>query len=168
MNKRSLIGGFIIGFVVAVFLIPLFFKLSAENMLFKQIKSPYSFEKTVNLLANSIANQPGWHIVTIINQEEEIKKYGGPDVGKVAIIKFCNAKLAGKMLSDDDTKFMAVKMPLSIAVYEDSKGQVFISLMNGYLLTRMLSGTKEGKIMELVVRDIESILSFVHFRYTIF
>jgi uncharacterized protein (DUF302 family) len=168
MNKRSLIGGFIIGFVVAVFLIPLFFKLSAENMLFKRIKSPYSFEKTVNLLANRIANQPGWHIVTIINQEEEIKKYGGPDVGKVAIIKFCNAKLAGKMLSDDDTKFMAVKMPLSIAVYEDSKGQVFISLMNGYLLTRMLSGTKEAKIMELVIRDIESILSFVHFRYTIF
>jgi uncharacterized protein (DUF302 family) len=168
MNKRSLIGGFILGFFVAVFLIPLFFKLSAENMLFKQIKSPYSFEKTVKILANRIANQPGWHIVNIINQGEEVKKYGGGDVGKVAIIKFCNAKLSGKMLSDDDTKFMAVKMPLSIAVYEDSKGQVFISLMNGYLLTRMLSGTKESKIMELVVRDIESILSFVHFRYSIF
>lgn len=166
--KRSLSIGFIIGFVVAIFLIPLFFKFSAENLLFKQIKSPYSFEKTVNVLANRIAHQPGWHIVTIINQEEEIKKYGGPDVGKVAIIKFCNAKLAGKMLSDDDTKFMAVKMPLSIAVYEDSKGQVFISLMNGYLLTRMLSHTKEGKIMEQVVRDMESILSFVHFRYSIF
>lgn len=166
--KRSLSIGFIIGFVIAVFLIPLFFKISAENLLFKQIKSPYSFEKTVNVLANRIAHQPGWHIVTIINQEEEIKKYGGPDVGKVAIIKFCNAKLAGKMLSDDDTKFMAVKMPLSIAVYEDSKGQVFISLMNGYLLTRMLSFTKEAKIMEQVVRDMESILTFVHFRYTIF
>ena len=68
----------------------------------------------------------------------------------------------------DDTKFMAVKMPLSIAVYENSKGEVFIGLMNGYLLTRMLSGTKEASIMEYVVRDIESILGFVHFRYSIF
>ncbi len=168
MNKRSLIGGFIIGFVLAMFLVPYLFKLSAQNMLFKQIKSPYSFEKTVNILTHRIAHQSGWHIVTVINQEEEIKKYGGPDVGKVAIIKFCNAKLAGKMLSDDDTKFMAVKMPLSIAVYENSKGEVFISLMNGYLLTRMLSGTKEAKIMEYVVRDIQNILGFVHFRYSIF
>ena len=168
MNKRSLIGGFILGFVVAMFLVPYFFKISAEDMLFKQIKSPYNFEKTVNILTQRIAHQPGWHVVTVINQEEEIKKYGGPDVGKVAIIKFCNAKLAGEMLSDDDTKFMAVKMPLSIAVYENSNGEVFISLMNGYLLTRMLSGTKEAKIMEQVVRDIQNILGFVHFRYSIF
>ncbi|WP_456479478.1 DUF302 domain-containing protein [Nautilia sp.] len=137
-------------------------------MLFKQVISPYSFEKTVNLITNRISNTPGWHVVTVINQEEEIKKYGSPDVGKVAIIKFCNTKYAGKMLSDDDTKFMAVKIPLSIAVYEDSKGTVKISLMNDYLLIRMLSGTKEAKIMENVVRDIQHILGFVHFRYSIF
>jgi uncharacterized protein (DUF302 family) len=63
---------------------------------------------------------------------------------------------------------MAVKMPLSIAVYEKSDGKVVIGLMNGYLLTRMMSGTHRAKIMEKVVKDIESILGFVHFRYTIF
>ncbi|WP_456471098.1 DUF302 domain-containing protein [Caminibacter sp.] len=168
MNKRSLIGGIILGFVVAVFIIPLMFKIAAEDMLFKQVKSPYDFEKTVQVLVNRINKQPGWHIVSVINQEEEIKKYGGPDVGPVKIIKFCNAKYAGEMLKDDRTKFMAVKMPLSIAVYEDSMGRVYISLMNGYLLTRMLSLTPESKIMEKVVRDIQNILSFVHFRYSIF
>jgi len=168
MNKRSFIGGLIIGAVAAMFIIPFLFKISAQNMLFKQVVSPYSYEKTLNLLTKSISDEPGWHIVSVINQQEEIKKYGGPDVGKVAIIKFCNAKYAGKMLSDDDTKFMAVKMPLSIAVYEDSKGIVKISLMNGYLLTRMLSGTKEAKTMEKVVRDIQHMLRFVHFRYSLF
>ncbi|GAB6074548.1 DUF302 domain-containing protein [Nautilia lithotrophica] len=168
MNKRSFLGGLIIGLVISLFIVPLFFKFSAQNMLFKQVISPYSFEKTINIITNRISKTPGWHVVTVINQEEEIKKYGGPDVGKVAIIKFCNAKYAGKMLSDDDTKFMAVKMPLSIAVYEDTKGVVKISLMNGYLLTRMLSGTKEAKIMENVIRDIQHILGFVHFRYSIF
>jgi len=166
--KRTLIGGIIIGLVIGMFLTGLFLKISAQNMLFKQVSSPYSFEKTVNLITKRISNTPGWHVVTVINQEEEIKKYGGEDVGKVKIIKFCNAKYASKMLSDDDTKFMAVKMPLSIAVYETSNGEVKISLMNGYLLTRMLSGTKEAKIMEKVVRDIQNILGFLHFRYSIF
>jgi uncharacterized protein (DUF302 family) len=166
--KRAILGGFILGFVAALFIIPLMFKLAAEDMLFKQVKSPYDFDKTVNILVKRISNQPGWHVVTVINQEEEIKKYGGPDVGHVKIIKFCNAKYAGEMLKNDRTKFMAVKMPLSIAVYEDSEGRVYISLMNGYLLTRMLSLTPESKIMEKVVRDIQNILGFLHFRYSIF
>ena len=59
-------------------------------------------------------------------------------------------------------------MPLSIAVYEDSNGRVYISLMNGYLLTRMLSLTDESKIMQKVVTDIQDILGFLHFRYSIF
>jgi len=166
--KRSIIGGIILGFVAALFIIPLMFKIAAQDMLFKQVKSPYDFDKTVEVLVNRINSQPGWHVVSVINQEEEIKKYGGPDVGPVKIIKFCNAKYAGEMLKNDETKFMAVKMPLSMAVYEDSQGRVYISLMNGYLLTRMLSLTPESKIMEKVVRDIQSILGFLHFRYTIF
>jgi uncharacterized protein (DUF302 family) len=168
MNKRSLIGGIILGFVAALFIIPLLFKIAAEDMLFKQVKSPYDFDKTVKVLVERINKQPGWHVVTVIDQEKEILKYGGPDVGPVKIIKFCNAKYAGEMLSNDRTKFMAVKMPLSIAVYQDSNGRVYISLMNGYLLTRMLSLTPESKIMEKVVRDIQAILGFLHFRYTIF
>ncbi|NPA87463.1 DUF302 domain-containing protein [Caminibacter pacificus] len=166
--KRSFLVGIGFGVVVSLFLLALFFKCSAENMLFKQIRSPYDFDKTVSLIVKRISSTPGWHVVTVINQEEEIEKYGGPDVGKVKIIKFCNAKYAGEMLSNDRTKFMAVKMPLSIAVYEDSNGEVKISLMNGYLLTRLLSMTPESKIMEKVVRDIEKILGFVHFRYSVF
>jgi len=168
MNKRSLIGGIILGFAVALFIIPCIFKIAAEDMLFKQVKSPYDFDKTVKILVDRINKQPGWHVVTVINQEKEILKYAGMDVGPVKIIKFCNAKYAGEMLSNDTTKFMAVKMPLSIAVYQDGNGMVYISLMNGYLLTRMLSLTPESKIMEKVVRDIQNILGFLHFRYTIF
>ena len=166
--NRNLIAGGILGFVLALFIIPLMFKISAENMLFKQVKSPYDFDKTVKILTDRISNKKGWHVVDVINQQEEIKKYGGPDVGNIKIIKFCNAKYAGEMLKNDKTKFMAVKMPLSIAVYEDSNGRVYISLMNGYLLTRMLSLTDESKIMQKVVTDIQDILGFLHFRYSIF
>ncbi|NPA73866.1 MAG: DUF302 domain-containing protein [Epsilonproteobacteria bacterium] len=168
MNKRVLIAGFLLGVVVSFFVIPFMFKIGAKQMFFKEVTSPYSFEKTVKLIANRINAQPGWHVVNIINQEEEIVKHGGKDIGKVKIIKFCNAKLSAKMLSSDDRKFMSVKMPLSISVYELSNGKVEIGLMNGYLMARMFSGTKTGDVMENVVKDMESIMGFVHFRFSIF
>lgn len=72
------------------------------------------------------------------------------------------------MLAADESKFMATKMPLSISVYEKSDGRVVIGLSNGYLMARLFSGTREGEIMEKVVKDMESILAFMHFRFTLF
>ncbi len=168
MNKRVLTIGFILGVVVSMLIIPLMFKISAKQIFFKEVTSPYSFEKTVKLISNRINNEPGWHVTSIINQEDEIIRHGGKDVGKVKIIKFCNAKLSGEMLSSDNRKFMSVKMPLSISVYELSNGKVEIGLMNAYLMARMFSGSKTGEIMEKILKDTESIMGFVHFRFTIF
>ncbi len=72
------------------------------------------------------------------------------------------------MLAEDQSKFMAAKMPLSMAVYEKSDGRVVIGLMNGYIMARLFSGTREAEIMEEVVKDMEEILGFLHFRFTIF
>ena len=168
MNKRSFIAGVVLGVVVAMFIIPFGFKLAFKYMLFKEVPSSYGFEKTVSLITDRINRQPGWHVTNVIDQEKVLLENGSKDVGKVKIIKFCNAKLSSKMLKADDRKYMSVKMPLSISVYEKSDGKIYIGLMNGYLMARMMSGTKEGVIMEAVVKDIESVMSFLHFRYTIF
>lgn len=168
MQKRTVFIGIVIGLVFGLFVGGVAFKIAAPTMLFKEVSSPYGFDKTVSLMRDRINRQEGWHVTTIIDQQDEIIKYGGEDVGKVKIIKFCNGILSGEMLSDDATRSMAVKMPLSIAVYEKSDGRVMLGLMNGYLMARLFSGRREGVIMERVVRDMESILGFVHFRYTIF
>lgn len=167
-NKREIFIGAVLGVVISFFVIGLFFKISAPTMFFKEVTVPYSFEKTVSMLTNRINKQKGWHVTTVIDQQKEIVSHGGKNVGRVKIIKFCNGKLSGKMLEKDESKFMAVKMPLSIAVYEKSDGRVTIGLMNGYVMARMFSGRREGAIMEKVVKDIEVILGFVHFRFTIF
>ena len=168
MSKRSFIAGLFLGLVVAAFIIPFGFKLAFKNMLFKEVPSSLGFEKTVSLISNRINNQNGWHVTGVINQEQELLNNGGTEVGKVKIIKFCNGKLSSKMLKNDDRKYMSVKMPLSISVYEKSDGKVYIGLMNGYLMARMFSGSAEGDVMESVVKDIENVMSFLHFRYTIF
>jgi len=51
---------------------------------------------------------------------------------------------------------------------EKSDGKVVIGLMNGYIIARLFSETKEGDIMEKVVKDIENIMGFLHFRFGVF
>jgi uncharacterized protein (DUF302 family) len=167
-DKRGIFIGVVLGVVMSFFVIGLFFKLAAPTMFFKEVTVPYSFDKTVRVLTDRINKQNGWHVTTVIDQEKEILSHGGQDVGRVKIIKFCNGKLSGHMLERDESKFMAVKMPLSIAVYEKDDGRVTIGLMNGYIMARLFAGRREGAIMEKVVKDIEEMLGFLHFRFTIF
>jgi len=167
-SKLSLLIGIALGLVVSIFVVGTVLKIAAPTMLFKEVKSYYDFDKTVALLKKRINNQDGWHVTTIIDQQSEILAYGGKDIGKVKIIKFCNAKLSGEMLATDENKFMANKMPLSIAVYEKSNGNVIIGLSNGYLMARLFAGSSKGDVMEKVVKDMENILSFMRFRYTNF
>ncbi|MFT7879433.1 MAG: DUF302 domain-containing protein [Sulfurimonas sp.] len=168
MNKRTLLIGVILGMVLSIFVTGLAFKTAAPTMFFNEVNVPYSFDKTVRMIQDRINRQEGWHVTGVVDQQKEILEHGGEDVGKVKIIKFCNGKLSGEMLSRDKSKFMAAKMPLSIAVYEKSDGRVTIGLMNGYFMARLFSGSDEAVIMEQVVQDMEKILGFIHFRYTLF
>lgn len=168
IDKKAILIGGIIGFVMSLFVLGLAFKIAAPTMFFKEVSVPYDFDKTVRVLQTRINKQEGWHVTDVIDQQKEVLENAGQDVGKVKIIKFCNGKLSGVMLGDDGSKFMAAKMPLSIAVYEKSDGRVTIGLMNGYIMARLFAGTREGEIMEDVLKDIEEILNFLHFRFTIF
>ncbi len=167
-NNRGIFIGAILGLVFSLFVSGLAFKVAAPKMFFKEVSVPHDFDKTVEMIQSRINKQDGWHVTDVIDQQKEVLDNGGADVGKIKIIKFCNGKLSGEMLSADSSKFMAAKMPLSIAVYEKSDGRVTIGLMNGYVMARLFSGTREGEIMEEVVKDIEEILGFLHFRFTIF
>ncbi len=167
-SKLAILVGAALGLVFSVFVVGIAFKVAAPTIFFKEIRSSYDFDKTVALIESRINAKEGWHVTSIIDQQKEVIENGGSDVGKVKIIKFCNGKLSGEMLMADESKFMATKMPLSISVYEKSDGRIVIGLMNGYIMARLFSGTREGEIMEKVVTDMESILSFTHFRFTMF
>ncbi len=167
-TKLTIFVGMALGIVLSAFVFGIAFKIAAPTMFFKEISSSSDFDKTVKIITTNINKQEGWHVTTVIDQRKEILDNGGEDVGQVKIIKFCNGALSGEMLGSDSSKFMATKMPLSISVYERNDGRVVIGLMNGYIMARLFSGTREGYIMQKVVKDMEEILSFVHFRFTIF
>lgn len=157
----------IVSLLVGIFVTAMSLQLSAKNALILEVKSPYDHNKTVTLIQERIRAKAGWHLVATIDQQGEIMAGSQQDVGAVTIIKYCNAHYAGQMLAADDRKKMAVAMPLSIAVYDKSNGETYISLNNGYLNSKLYGGTTE-EIIEKVSRDVEEILSFAHFKYTRF
>lgn len=152
-----------VGAIVGAFFIQSF----AKQAMILEHKSPYDYNKTVETIISRINAKEGWKVISIIDQAAEIKAGGGKDVGKVAIIKYCNSKYAGQMLSDDERKKMAVSMPISIAVYEKSSGECIVSVSNGVLMSKIYGGETES-IIENVSREVEDILGFMSFKFTRF
>lgn len=152
-----------IGAIAGAFFIQSF----SKQALILEHKSPYDYNKTVETVINRINAKEGWKVISVIDQAEEIRKGGGAEVGKVTIVKYCNAKFAGRMLGADERKKMAVSMPISIAIYEKSTGECIVSVSNGVLMSKIYGGETE-EIIEEVSKDVEEILGFMAFKFTRF
>jgi len=152
-----------VGAIVGAFFIQSF----AKQALILEHKSPYDYNKTVETIVSRINAKDGWKVISVIDQADEIKKGGGADVGKVTIVKYCNAKFAGRMLGSVERKKMAVSMPISIAIYEKSTGECVVSVSNGVLISKIYGGETEA-IIENVSREVEEILDFMAFKFTRF
>lgn len=165
-TKLIIFASLIIGGFIGIVFTTIVINLSAGNMILKEIKSPYDFEKTVEVLTDRINSQPGWHVVAVIDQKEEIQKYGGKPIGKYNIVQYCNGKYSGEMLSNDDRKKVGTMMPKTFAVYEKSDGQVYLSTANGMVMGKLFGGETE-EIIERVSLEVENILRFVNFKFSI-
>jgi uncharacterized protein (DUF302 family) len=60
---------------------------------------------------------------------------------RICSVNICNPRLASKILAEDKNRGVTAFMPLGLGVYEDRKGQVFVSTLNIGLLGKMFGGT---------------------------
>lgn len=165
--KMKIAAVFIPAFLLGIIFTAVTVHIGSARMFVLEVKSPYDFEKTVETLSERIQAKQGWKLVSIIDQQKAITDGGAENPGKVSIIELCNSQFSSKMLATDERKRMAVNMPVRISVYEKSTGEVYLGLSNGYLMSKIYGGETE-KIIELVSRDMEDILSFVNFKYNAF
>lgn len=157
---------FILGIVAGVLFSTITIHFSAGKMIIKEMASPYGFDKTVRTIEERISNKAGWHVVQTIDQQAEVQKYAAKDVGKLKIIQYCNGEFAYEMLSADDRKRMSVMMPKTISVYELSTGETIVASANGAVMGKLFGG-ETGTIIEKVSLDVEDILRFMNFKFTI-
>jgi uncharacterized protein (DUF302 family) len=72
----------------------------------------------------------------------------------------CNPRYASAILADDANRGVTAFMPLAIGVYEDGRGQVWISKLNVALLGRVFGGTI-ADVMGMAGKDLDEVVGSV-------
>jgi len=157
----------IFGFIAGVIFSGVVISISTAEMLVKEIKSPYDFEKTVSVMSERINTKEGWHVTDVIDQNLETTMNGGYPIGNYKIIKYCSGSYSAEMLSADDMKKIGNMMPKTFAVYEKSDGQVYVSTMNGAVMGKLFGGEIE-RIIEEVSLEVEDMMRFMNLKFTLF
>ena len=102
-------------------------------------KSNRSYDDTVAILSEALKKQQDWRVLTINDYQKSTAAFGAME--RVGSMNVCNPRYASKILADDANRGVTAFMPLAIGVYEDKKGQVFVSQLNVKLLGKMFGGT---------------------------
>ncbi len=122
--------------------------------------SPYNMEETIKVISER-ARQKGWNISEPKKLDQVIRKHGGPVVLPVSLLELCEPHHAGKLLANDEDRWVSVMMPCTISVYEKSDGKVYVS----NLKAKNMGGLMGGKVGEImggpVAEQQESFLSFI-------
>ena len=143
------LGALIMGIVI--------FKM-APSMMVHEFKSPYGVDETVKVISENSIKQ-GWSVKKVSDMQKSMKKKLGKDILPTKVMKLGQAKYAHALLKEDDTHFVAAMMPHSVAVYENSDGNTYISSFNMGLMGKIFGGETE-RIMGLVQTDDDVILDF--------
>ena len=165
--KLVIFVSIILGFIAGIIFSGIAVSVSSGEMMVKEFKSPYDFEKTMDLMVDRINLSEGWNVTDVIDQNAEVIASGGSPIGKFKIIKYCSGVFSSRMLIDDDRKKIGNMMPKTFAVYEKSDGQVFVSTMNGAIMGKLFGGETE-KIIEEVSLEVEDMMRFINLKYTLF
>ena len=166
-RKARTIVYIIFGFIAGIIFSGVVINISSGEMMVKEMRSPYDFEKTVSVMSDRINAKEGWHVTGIIDQNEEVTLNGGYDIGNFKIIKYCSGKYSADMLSADERKKIGNMMPKTFAVYEKSNGQVYVSTMNGAVMGKIFGGEIE-RIIEEVSLEVEDMMRFINLKFTLF
>ena len=129
-------------------------------MLIKQ-KSNRSYDDTIAILSETLKNKQDWRVLTINDYQKSTAAFGAME--KVGSMNVCNPRHAAKILADDANRGVTAFMPMAIGVFEDKKGQVFVSQLNVGLLGMMFGGTI-ADVMGMAGKDLNEVVASVKAR----
>jgi uncharacterized protein (DUF302 family) len=126
-------------------------------MLIKQ-KSNRSYVETVAALGETLKTKQDWRVLTVNDYQKSTAAFGA--IERVGSVTICNPRYASKILANDRDRGVTAFMPLGLGVYEDKKGQVFVSQLNVGLLGMMFGGTI-ADVMGMAGKDLDEVVSSV-------
>src|SRR5512137_1408491 len=119
-------------------------------------KSNRSYDDTVAILSEALKKQQDWRVLTINDYQKSTAAFGAME--RVGSMNVCNPRYASKILADDANRGVTAFMPMAIGVFEDKKGQVYVSQLNVGLLGMMFGGTI-ADVMGLAGKDLNEVVA---------
>jgi uncharacterized protein (DUF302 family) len=150
--------GIIIGLVAGLLIGWLIFFLASPKLMFKESRSPLSFDDTVAKIEELVASA-GWKIPAIHDLQATMKKFDH-EVRSVKVIEICQPDYAYKILRENQERIVSNMMPCRLSVYEKEDGSVWISRMNSGVVSKPM-GKLVRQTMTVAARDMEVVIAEV-------
>lgn len=128
-----------------------------ETMLLEST-SRYDFSSTVEKVTAAAA-EAGWRIPFTHDLQNTIRNFG-KEILPVKVLEICHPKHSSRLLELDDERIVSTFMPCRISVYEKSDGKVYISRLNGALLSSSFGGLVE-EVMSTANAEMEAMISTI-------
>ncbi len=156
MKKNALhaAGWFLAGMV----LMGLIVWFTMPSLMMVKQKSSRSYDDTIAVLSESLKKKQDWRVLTVNDYQKSTASFGA--IERVGSMNVCNPRYASKILANDRDRGVTAFMPLAIGVYEDKKGQVYVSQLNVGLLGMMFGGTI-ADMMGMAGKDLNDVVASV-------
>ncbi|MCD4817593.1 MAG: DUF302 domain-containing protein [Candidatus Cloacimonetes bacterium] len=154
---KKIIISILIGIILGSLIFGFIGWKAMPKMMLTISKSNFDFEETYDKIENSILDH-NWDIQRVYDIEECMETYGHDSIKNIFIFSICKPDNVAEILQDDADKKVTAIMPCRIAIYEDSKGDVYVSRLNISLMSKMFGGVIED-VMQEVAKDEAKILS---------
>jgi uncharacterized protein (DUF302 family) len=145
----------IIGVLVGMLLMGLVVWFTMPSLMLIKRKSTHDYEAALTILKETLQKKQDWQLLLVNDYQERTAAFARLE--KVCSLNVCNPRYAGKILGDDANRGVTAIMPPAIGVYEDKKGQVYISQLNVKLLGMMFGGTI-AKVMKMAGTDLNEMV----------
>lgn len=121
-------------------------------------RSPRDYQATVTALQQAIAAKQDWKVPVVSDFQKSINESGYGPIDKVGSVALCNPRYASRILADPKNRKVTAFMPLAIGVYEDGKGQVYVSQLDVGLMGMMFGGTI-AEVMGIAGTDLSAVVA---------
>ncbi len=127
------------------------------KMMLTTYKSKSDFNETVDKLIAAINSKGDWKVTKEFDFQKNIHDAGHNKIEHVGSIAICNPKYASMILSEEPNRKVTAIMPITLGVFENKTGQVFISELNIGMMGMMFGGTIT-KVMKIAGKDVKEII----------
>jgi uncharacterized protein (DUF302 family) len=144
------IAGMILMGLIVWFTMPL--------LMLVKLRSKLSYDETISTLGEHLSKKQDWKVLVVNDYKKSTEAFVTLD--RVGSVNICNPRYASKILADDKNRGVTAFMPLGLGVYEDNKGQVFVSILNIGLLGKIFGGTI-SEVMGAAGKDLSEVVDSV-------